>query len=334
MADDLSGEGPQLRRDPLTGEFVIIAPQRGQRPHSSPPGRETTKAPAFDPECPLCPGNEEETPPPELVLKGSDGGWSVRVVPNRYPVVAPGTASRDRSRATGAHEVLVETPRHDLDLPDRGVDSVALMLEALQQRLRALEQRRGTRHVIAFKNRGREAGTSLDHPHSQIMALDFLPPLARRRVVLARRFFQQTGRCYLCTMIEDERRAGLRFVFEREGYVALTSYGCGSPGETLLAPVQHAATFTAARDSLPQHAGALHELTRRNRDAFDDPPYNLVLQGAPVVSANDPALHWFWQLSPRGTIAAGFELGTGVLVNSLSPEQAAKILRGEASLER
>ncbi len=231
------------------------------------------------------------------------------------------------SIATGAHEVLIETPRHDLDLPDRDVEAVALMLEALHQRLEALQQRRGTRCVIAFRNHGHEAGTSLDHPHSQIVALDFVPPEVRRRVALQRRFYKRRGRCYVCSLIEDERRDGSRLVLESEGFVALTAYAGVAPGETLLLPLQHAASFTASREALSQQATALHELTLRLRDAFDDPPYNLVLHSAPSRALNDPALHWFWQLTPRVTIEAGFELGTGVRVNPLSPEQAAAMLR-------
>ncbi|HEX5369796.1 MAG TPA: DUF4931 domain-containing protein [Dehalococcoidia bacterium] len=331
MPDETAAAPPELRRNSLTGEYVIVAPARGRRPHSQPLEREKHPVPRYDPDCPLCPGNESETPPPLLVLQGDeDGGeWSVRVVPNRYPVVAPGHGGPGSTDgvATGAHEVLVETPRHDLDLPDRGVDSVAQMLEALHQRLQALEQRRGTQHVIAFKNRGREAGTSLDHPHSQIMALDFLPPVVRRRVALARRFYRRSGRCALCALIEDERRNGARLVFEMDGFIALTSFAGDSPGEALLVPLRHAASFSESYDMLPQHSRALHELMTRNRDALDDPPYNLVLHGAPVRALDDPALHWFWQLSPRGTIAAGFELGTGVLVNPLPPEEAAAMLR-------
>ena len=329
MPDEPPGTPPQLRRNPLTGEYVIVASARGARPHSRSQDDERPRLPPFDPTCPLCPGNEAETPPELLVLRGddADAGWLVRVVPNRYPVVAPGPVAGDGTVASGAHELLIETPRHDLDLPDRDVDSVALMLEALYQRLQALQQRRGTRYVIAFRNHGREAGTSLDHPHSQIVALDFVPPAVQRRVALQRRFYKRTGRCYLCSLIEDERRDGSRLVFEGDGFVALASFAGETPGETLLVPSRHAASFTASRDSLRQHARALHDITLRIRDAFDNPPCNLVLHEPPPRVLNDPALHWCWQLSPRTTIAAGFELGTGVRVNPLSPERAAALLR-------
>lgn len=224
--------------------------------------------------------------------------------------------------------MVVETPLHNLELPDRDHHQVEILLEAFQQRLAALHDRSATRHVAIFKNRGVEAGTSLEHPHSQIVCLDFVPTEVMRRVQVARRFHRKTGGCVLCTVLGEERHTGLRIVFEADGFVAFAPYASASAGEMLLVPIHHAPSFVAASGGLREGLGrALVLLLDRCRTAFGDPPYNLVLHTAPKRWLQDPGLHWFWQLSPRLTRPAGFEIGTGVGINTLAPEDAASVLR-------
>ncbi len=194
--------------------------------------------------------------------------------------------------------------------------------------MRELEERAATRHVVVFKNKGFEAGTSLEHPHSQVVALDFVPRQVARRVQRARRHLQSGGGCLLCAVVEEERRGGERIVFEREGFVAFAPFASGSAGEVLLVPEAHAPSFTTTssedRDRL---ALRLIDLLRRMRDAFDDPAYNLVLHTAPRRWRDDEALHWYWQLVPRLTRQAGLELATGLNINQMPPEDAARLLR-------
>jgi UDPglucose--hexose-1-phosphate uridylyltransferase len=293
--------------------------------------------PERDPGCPLCPGNEHETPAAILTVAGADRlePWALRVVPNLYPIVSPavtgttGTAPLLRGRpVTGIHELVVETPLHDKDLPDREQKYVQLLFEVLQARLRHLAARPSTRYVVIFKNKGIEAGTSLHHPHSQIVALDFVPDAVRHRVQIARRFHAESGNCLLCSIVDEERRAGARIVFESDGFVAFAPYASGSAGEALLVPLQHAPSFTTTPAVVCEQLGrSLVALLRRTREAFADPAYNLVLHTAPKRWLADPALHWYWQITPRLTRAAGFELGTGLVINSLAPEEAAAALR-------
>ncbi|MBI2911149.1 MAG: galactose-1-phosphate uridylyltransferase, partial [Chloroflexi bacterium] len=324
-----SGPGSELRRDPLSEEWIIIAPGRLRRPHGAappPPGRARPEDVA---DCPLCPGNEHETPPPVLTLAqpGSAQPWAVRVVPNLYPAVSPARAASSNAgrffrsqTATGVHELVVETPFHNQELPDR--EPSTILLDAFQHRLRALEARPASRHVVIFKNKGVDAGTSLPHPHSQIVALDFMPAEVRRRVQVARRYYRNSGGCLLCAVVEEERRAGARVVFERDGFFAFAPYASGSAGETLLVPRTHTSSFTSASSDVCEGLGrSLITLLRRLREAFDNPAYNLVLHTAPKRWLSDPALHWYWQLSPRLTRTAGFELGTGLRVNPMAPEE-------------
>ena len=288
-------------------------------------------------DCPLCPGNENQTPPAVLTLAapGATAPWAVRVVPNLYPAVSPGPAassSADRllygRRATGVHEVVIETTLHNRELPDRDPSEILVLLEALQQRLSALERRQSTRHTIVFKNAGVDAGTSLEHPHSQIVALDFVPAEVRRRVRRARRHHRDTDGCLLCAIVDEERHAGARIVVDSDGFIAFAPYASAAAGETVLVPLTHAPSFTTAADDVCQRlARALVVLLQRTRNSFNDPAYNLVLHTAPTRWREDKALHWYWQLSPRLTRTAGFELGTGLRINTLAPEEAASLLR-------
>lgn len=316
---------------------MIVAPGRGGRPHAPEQPQGAVTRAEYVADCPFCAGNEDATPPSVLTLPEDSQAWSVRVVPNRFPAVSsqPGTARGGGTgplyasrTATGVHEVVVETPLHNLELPDRNERHVDLLLEAFQQRLVSLLERPTTRHVAIFKNEGLEAGTSLEHPHSQIVGLGFLPADVIGRAQFARRFHQKTGDCVLCTILHEERRGALRIVFEADGFVAFAPYASASAGETLLVPVQHAPSFALVSGGLRIGLGrALAQLLDRCRTAFDDPPYNLVLHTAPKRWLRDPALHWYWQLSPRLSRIAGFELGTGVHINTLAPEDAASMLR-------
>jgi UDPglucose--hexose-1-phosphate uridylyltransferase len=325
----------ERRRDPLSGQEVIIAPGRAARPHDDASFSERGSRRTRLDDCPLCPGNENMTPPTTMAL--TDGGasevWSVRVIPNLYPIVstvgdaAPQGPGRN---ATGVHEVVVETRRHDEELADRSPRLVALLLDAFQARLRELEGRPETRQVQVFKNKGSEAGTSLEHPHSQIVALDFVPDLTARRIRRMRRHLREKGRCLLCAIVVDELAQGSRVIFEDQSVVALAPYASSWAGEVLLVPLSHAPSLsTASNGELEKLGRSLVTLLRRVKTAFDDPPYNLVLHTAPARRRGDPALHWYWQLTPRMTRQAGLEVGTSLHVNPLPPEDVAAMLRND-----
>ena len=310
-----------------------MAPTRSLRPHTEEQLPRRRLGPEHLAECPLCSGNEQQTPPETLTMTMRDTHqpWSVRVVPNLYPIVSP-TADEARGgkrrTATGIHEVVVETPFHNQELPDREPAHVRLFVDAIEARLRELEARTKTQHVVAFKNKGKEAGTSLEHPHSQIVALDFVPQSVRQGVQIARRHFRSSGDCLLCSIVAEERQDGTRIVFEGNGFVAFAPYASSSAGEVLLVPLTHAPSFNAtSSDDRGRLTFSLIALLRGVRDAFDDPAYNLLLHTAPKRWHDDAALHWYWQLTPRLTRTAGLELATDLNINPLAPEFAANQLR-------
>jgi UDPglucose--hexose-1-phosphate uridylyltransferase len=257
------------------------------------------------------------------------------VVPNLFPVVsdpqrgagAVGNRFFQSKRAAGVHEVVIETPIHNQELTTRHPALVNLMLKTWRRRLIALMSRPEIQHVVVFKNKGRDAGNSLDHPHSQIVGLNFVPAEVRRRVQTARRFHRRSGNCLVCEAVNEERRAGARVVYEADRLLAFEPFAAGWVGETLLVPLNHSASYTAAADDQLEALGeGIVRVLQGTAESYDDPPFNLVLHTAPKPYASDRALHWYVQLIPRLGQWGGFELGTGVRINPIAPKGVAQDL--------
>ena len=317
-----SEPGPVLRKDPLSQEWVIVAPARSNRP-----SLET----GLVRECPFCPGNEALTPPSLLELRGQGptAPWFVRVVENLFPIAARQqyrpAGTRDtllRSiPAAGAHEVVIETPLHDQEMAAREPFELSLTLEAYRSRLAALMARDDIRHVFIFKNKGAEAGTSLAHPHSQIVALARVPDSVRRRFQVARRHFSTSGSCLLCAVVQEERKEEQRVVLDRDGFFAFAPFAQSVSGQILLVPLRHSPSFTTAS---PEEVAALSRclkwLLTKVDAVLGQPAYNLILREPPKPWHVDPALHWYLEVVPRLTQFGGFELATGIPVSTLPPE--------------
>lgn len=341
---------PELRRDPVSGRVVLIAPERGRRP-----GSFLTKAerafPADDPaDCPFCPGHEDRTPPEISAVRpaGSppDGpGWRVRVIPNKFPALAPahraptapsqegpGTAPElgfgSRRFGAGAHEVVIESPRHDLETIDLPDDEAFLAWAAVRDRIRALEAGGAHAYIQVFKNRGREAGASLRHPHTQIAALPFVPPRAAEELALFAEHASREGECLLCRHLADEIGAGERMVLRSGRFAVWAPFGSSFPFELRLAPLEHAPSFASLADADgADFAACLRLVLGRLRSRLDDPDFNLVLQQAPVGRAPGQVFHWRLDILPMLIRTAGFEWGTGIHINPVAPEEAAAALR-------
>lgn len=330
----------EWRRDPASGRWVLIAPERARRPGA--PGlagadaRVEPPSARYDPDCPFCPGNEAELAG-ILEALPDDGapGWRTRVVPNRFPALCPEAPPPEAAegglvaRALGHHEVIVETPRHDLDLrvlPERQVEAV---LETCRRRQRVLLARPGIRSVLPFRNHGRQAGASLAHPHSQIVASAL--PLPRQAAVeaWARARHAETGRCPTCAALEHELHDGRRIVEATPGFVALVPFAAAAPCELQLLPRRHRACFAEAADGeLAELAGLLRRTLARLAAALDDPPYNYAIDSAAPGEAGSPWIHWRLRLLPDLVRPGGFELGAGLPINPSSPEADAARLRG------
>jgi len=321
-----------LRQDPTTNEWVILAPERAGRPRVA--RRARAEVPPLDPACPFCPGNEHMTPP-EIVRVGTDIAWDIRVIPNRYPALVPGlTPERRGDRVAremaglGAHEVVVESPHHDERLEDMPVDRIAAVLRTWRQRHESLAAEDHIRAVIVFKNFGEGAGTSLVHPHSQVVAIPVLAPDDLHRYSVATRYHDDTGHSVYLDLIEHELRERERVVAERDGFVAIAPFASGVPFETWIFPRLPRTSFRHIDDSeLPALAELIRTVVGALRHAAGDPDYNLVVHSASVSEEAKPYFLWHLKVLPRIDTAAGFELGTGMSINTVAPETAATLLR-------
>jgi UDPglucose--hexose-1-phosphate uridylyltransferase len=327
---------PELRRDPLTDEWVVVAAERGQRPHL--PGREgptVVDRRARDEGCPLCPGNEAQTPP-AVLARPEVGAWRVRVVPNKYPIVAhePGRSPAGASGlllsapAVGGHEVIVESPLHWRPIGRMEPDEVELLLSAYRDRYRALAGAPWARYVVVFKNHGPAAGTSLAHPHSQLVALETLPEAARRRRAIARAHRARTGRWLHEDVVTGELRAAERVVAETAGFVVHCPFASRAPFELQISPRAGAACFGDLGDAeLAELAVLLRDTLARLERALDDPDFNYVVHSAPAGDPEAGDEVWRIAVVPRLHRPGGFELASGLDVNTVRPEEAAARLR-------
>jgi UDPglucose--hexose-1-phosphate uridylyltransferase len=328
---------PALRRDPIVGRWVIIATERAQRP------TDLTRAPrpAAPGLCPFCPGHEDKTPR-EVYVAGRaptaphDGpGWRVRVVPNRFPALKiEGDLDReaegiyDRMNGIGAHEVIVETPDHDRQLKDLSDAELTEVLFAFKARILDLRNDQRFRYVLLFKNHGQAAGASLDHAHSQLIALPVVPRQVLEEIEGARRHYEHKERCIFCDVVGQERKDRTRLVHENDAFVVFAPWAPRSPFETWIVPKRHESSYEAEpKERLGLCAQALGTAVRRLSAALGDPAYNFIVHSNPLRDAPSPSYHWHIELMPALTQVAGFEWGSGFHINPVPPEEAAEFLR-------
>ena len=341
---------PELRRGPITDRWVIVAPERAKRPSDfQARGSELSEQKPGD--CPFCLGNEAMTPPEVYRVDGHDEAWRVRVVPNKFSALQDydglGRAAVegvfDRMNGVGAHEVVIETPGHSNELPDLDEEQVKHIVDTYSLRLSALMENPDHRYVLLFKNHGKEAGASLLHPHSQIIATPIVPQEVRNALNNAKGYYERKERCLFCDVMLGEIQSGDRVVEELDGYVVIAPYDSRFPFELLIYPKAHSHDFTTLDET--QRWGLARTLKRtlkRLKSLLGDVPYNFVLQNSPnlIPRPGKPGYwktlqydyHWRIEILPRLTRVAGFEWGTGFYINPMPPENAAKYLR-EVSLE-
>jgi UDPglucose--hexose-1-phosphate uridylyltransferase len=326
----------ELRLNVITKEWVVIAPERSARPkqftahHSRPP------LPDHDPSCPFCPGNEGQTTAEEFRISTPDGsGWSTRVVSNRYAALSREPAEVAKYSqglnhcvsGVGIHEVIIDTPRHDLTTAQLTPSQVQDVLRTYRSRYRACREDPRIAHTIIFKNHGPGAGTSLIHPHSQIVATPVVSYQVRDRIRALEDHYALFGDCVLCRMIAEEIANGSRIIFRTESFVALVPYAALSAFHVWIFPIRHMASFGELRDEeLQDLATTLRTALRQLYYGLDDPDFNYVIRSAPSACSPDD-FHWYISIVPRLGRSAGFELGSGMYVNDRYPEDSAQYLR-------
>ncbi len=322
---------PSLRKDPISGRWVIIATERSKRPSDF---HVTVEKPSAD-FCPFCKGNESATPPAIRSWNDKNGDWSVRVIPNKYPALKVegsvekwGEGMFDAMSGVGAHEVIIESSSHVTDLHQLDTAHVALVFEAWQERLIDLRKDERLKSAVVFKNHGVQAGASLEHAHSQVIALPVVPRRLENELEGSKAYYEFRDRCAFCDLLEQELSARERIVYENPDIVVVAPYASRFPFELWFLPRRHEPWYEGAgRKELSSLADAVRVVTQKLDKALDRPPFNLVLHSAPFVDGEMDHFHWHVELIPTLTKVAGFEWGTGFYINPTPPEEAAQHLR-------
>ena len=332
----------ELRKDPITGRWVIVTAGHTRRPSDFTPPPEPPDNPDL---CPFCEGRESIAGR-ELLVARSHGtqangpGWQLRVVANREPMLrvearvgVPGETVFQAIEGLGAHEVIIETPRHGETLSTMTDDDVWRVLWAWRERIRDLKRDFRFRQFVVLKNHGTLAGARIQHSHSQLIALPVAPPLLEQELQGAARYLEHTGACVFCDIIQYEEEADRRVIAADDRSVALAPYASRAPFETWVLPRQHGAAFEdSADDVLGAVAGRLHDVLQRIDNTLLSPPFYLVLHSAPVGEEGSASFHWHIEVVPRLAPVGGLEWGSGLAVNPVAPEEAADVLRNTRKL--
>ncbi len=336
---------PQLRQDPVTGRWVAIATERAKRPSSF------TRAPSVavpaTAQCPFCYGHEAMTPPEVMAYRPADTlpdtpGWLVRIVPNLYPAFGPAngepTVTSDglytAMNGVGIHEVIVTSPDHQHDLAELTVETVDRVVTAWMDRMRAHRSNPAIQYLLLINNHGKEAGASLEHPHAQLFGIPVVPSALVEELEGIARYRRAHRRCVYCDVIAREIAEGKRVIVENDRFLVFAPYASRTPFEVQVIPKQHAALFEATpAEERRAFAEALHQALGRISRGLNNPPFNFYVHTAPVHAGPAVDYHWHLEVLPRLAIAAGFEQGSGVMINVATPEAAAEFLRAVPAAE-
>lgn len=326
---------PELRKDPVVGRWVIISTERSRRPTDFTPVPRKSESK----NCPFCPGNEAATPPEILAFRPDKSarntpGWTVRVISNKYPALRiegdlnrEGVGIFDKMNGVGAHEVIIETPDHTKELAHLSPQEVSDVLWAYRERMVDLKNDPRFRYLMIFKNQGEAAGASLEHAHSQLIALPIVPQQVLEELEGAKRYYDYKERCIFCDGIRQDIADGERVVGQTEHFVALEPFAPRYPFETWILPRFHDAAFERLNPKqFPELAGVLRDILLRLERALANPPFNYILHTSPVDGDHQKEYHWHFEIMPTVTRVAGFEKGTGFFINPTSPEEAAQYL--------
>jgi len=327
---------PELRKDPILGRWIIISSERSKRPTSFGPVSERVAAHL----CPFCPGHEDNTPPEIISYRNSGNDadkqiWKLRVIPNKYPaLMVEGTIDHEsfglyeRMNGIGAHEVIIETPNHDCDITDMTEVEVNDILWVYRERMLDLQKDIRLKHILIFKNHGRDAGASLEHSHSQLIATPIIPKRVVEELNGSQNYYNFNKRCIFCDIINQEMSDDERIVNEIDNFIVIEPYASRSPFETWILPKNHQSSYLEMNEK--EHfslAQCLRDTLIRIKLALNDPAFNLVLHTRPVSTEAKDYYHWHIEIIPKLTNVAGFEWGSGFYINPTTPEEAAQFLR-------
>lgn len=327
---------PELRKEPIVGIWVIISTERGKRPSDF--ERVVPKKKAVF--CPFCPGNEDKTPPSILVYRNNmipynNANWTLRVVPNKFPalriegeLIREGEGVYDKMTGIGAHEVIIESPDHEATFSNMHPKALEDVFWSYRDRIMDLKKDRRLKYCLIFKNHGEAAGASLEHTHSQLIALPIVPIAVSEELAGSESYYKYKERCIYCDIIRQELNERVRVISENKHFLAIAPYASRSPFETWILPKRHIALYenteVAEMESL---ASIFSDIFVRMDAVLENPPYNFMLHTSPFYENTEPYYHWHFEIVPKLTKLAGFEWGSGFFINPTPPEDAAQYMR-------
>jgi len=328
---------PEIRLNIATNDWVIIATERAKRPDEfkKVKNEKRTLPPSLD-TCPFCPINEEDKDCVEIAsIRDLNGKWLVRSVANKFPALScdgePETAIKGLYRTmngVGAHEVIIESPIHNLTTALYDIPHIVKIVEMYQSRYIELSKDPRLAHIIIFRNHGESAGTSIEHPHSQIVATPIVPKQITDRMRYAREYHEKLGECVYCRMLADEIASEDRIVAENEYFTAFEPYASFSPFHTWILPKTHRSSFgEISREEITDYAAILKETMARLYYGIGNPDFNYCIRTSPINEKNTEYYHWYTAIVPRLSKPAGFEMGSGMFINTSLPEQCANFLK-------
>jgi UDPglucose--hexose-1-phosphate uridylyltransferase len=325
---------PEIRYNVITREWVVIATERAKRPDQFKRKDAKKELPPYNPQCPFCPGNEAMTPPPTFAIP-DHANWKVRVTPNKFAAlnyegerVRTVKGIRRTVTGVGIHEVIVETRPHNVTMALLTDHDVELIVETYLDRFKSASSDPRIEQVTIFKNHGDAAGTSLEHPHSQLIATPIITSQLRERLSNAQAHYDEFAECIFCRVLELELQDAVRVFLETEHFVGLVPFAAYTPFSFMILPRRHMPTIAEMTD--PEAADLARILRRALAKLYhglSDPDFNYVVRTAPLELYGVKYYHWYVSVIPRLTKMAGFELGSGMFINVALPEENAAYLR-------
>ncbi|MCX8150178.1 MAG: galactose-1-phosphate uridylyltransferase [Candidatus Bathyarchaeota archaeon] len=338
----------ELRRDYLLERWVVIATERARRPTDL--SKQRVEQGKFA-SCPLCPGNENMTPPAVLVYLPNSGegnvkkdseqndfrhkNWVLRCIPNLFPAFSPPRQEADADHimkdntygyAVGHHEVIIESPNHADHPANAKTQQLIQLINAYKDRLAELSTKPYVKYVQIFRNHGSDAGASLSHAHSQIIAMPFTPKILSDEMTASKTYYERHKRCVFCDLVDQETRT-LRHIMDNEHFTVFSPYASIHPMEFWVLPKRHSPNFLDLTEGeIRVFAETLKITMRALKDAVNDPPYNYGFHLA-LNRETQEYYHWHLEVYPKLTMWAGFEKSTGVYINTVPPEVASAELK-------
>jgi UDPglucose--hexose-1-phosphate uridylyltransferase len=325
-----------IRQDPISKEWVIYSVSRKNRPHDRVVKSLNKPVVSYDKNCPFCPGNEKMVAVIKDEIKNPNGsGWLSRAVDNKFPALSQAAQTQRCKKGNylcmggyGQHEVIIENPDHSKDIPQYNVNELTSVIEIYHRRYLAMMNDNHIVMVTIFRNHGVNAGTSLVHPHSQIIGSPTVPRYIRIQEQISETYFDDNGICIYCDLINSELECDKRIICRNNSFVSFVPYAAKVPFEIWILPCRHTALFGNIRENEKEDlAMILKKILSKLCSLLNDPDYNYIIHTFTRYRADEPHIHWFLQIVPRLLTPAGFELGSGFHINPSIPEDDARKLK-------